>query len=860
MTNAERQKAYRNRNGSGDRQGRPTVNGHTMTDAERRRNYKTRRREAGLTVNDGPNYQGTDKVGREFIGLDGESDPVIVPYDQSTVYQKVMENERDWQNYLLAGEQKIVWKEFCSAILDGVGGIRLPPGKYASDWQNVIPSRFRRKNGLYPDEAAEHLKRDYPQFGVTDPISLWERLSEYQAWRGEAQPHRPEKLSRDFGKPVNNPDKYVLLAASDGTELFDRLKGLTTIQCFDYLLDLSARHKGWSDWKKRAPAARFLWFFCKYDVDMILGDLPVEVLERLHRERTARWYFEEGSHRYYCISWTPGKRFSVSLKAGRPALYNQKKGEWENRDKVLGMFTSYDIAGFTQGGFVKACQGWGLLPNDNPDGSNDDPTVSFLREMKAKRGSFTEVDDDTLKRYNRLEVDYIAQMGELIWKSHADLGLNLSSMHGAGATAGLLLRKYGVIEHISNEMPASIREHVRGGYFGGQIQLHRLGRAKEVYSYDLNSAYPSAANLLPSLKESQWYPVQAFDPDLWAIWRVRWDCTPLEEQGEHRIFPFPFRTSGGRIKWQAKGEGWYWTPEVKIALKYYPGMIHIIEGEALYLPFQDVRPFAFLEGLYDLRRRLKEGEVYDIREKVVKVGTASVYGKLAEGAHVYAYVDGKPIVSIPRHQCYTYAGLITSITRARLLEAAMISPRDIIGFATDCIFSRVDLGLPCSKELGGWDGKKGYNGLFIQPGVYTVHQPYKDPPGMTRHNRGFLNSEFDWDRVEREFDLINGKTSFTFKSRRFIGMGAGLAWGLEKWRTWQESDKKLDAISFNQYPYFGVYDDTDSEVERHEVSTIVGCWNSEEGVSAPYRPKHEFDPDGLDYLETEQLSLQPENE
>jgi hypothetical protein len=321
------------------------------------------------------------------------------------------------------------------------------------------------------------------------------------------------------------------------------------------------------------------------------------------------------------------------------------------------------------------------------------------------------------------------------------------------------------------------------------------------------------------------------------------------------IYPFPFRTDKGRILWPQQGEGWYWTPEVVTALRHFRGMIEVLEGDCLYLPNADVKPFAFIEALYLERLRLKNPESYDIGEKVIKVGLSAIYGKAAEGGHKYGSEDAE--VRQPKNQSYIYAGMITSTVRATMLDAAMRDPRNVIGFATDCIFSRVDLGLPESEGLGGWEGKKGHDGLFLQPGVYRVHL---EDGKVVVHNRGFLPSEFDWERVDREWDSFpDNATRFTFPSRRFVGLGSALQNGQEglgKWRTWQEGQRELSPINARQIP-FPQYTDTPKERETYGVSTIVGM-QSGTGISQAYSPDYEWQPEEDDYMDNIDLYSQPE--
>jgi hypothetical protein len=255
--------------------------------------------------------------------------------------------------------------------------------------------------------------------------------------------------------------------------------------------------------------------------------------------------------------------------------------------------------------------------------------------------------------------------------------------------------------------------------------------------------------------------------------------------------------------------------------------------------------------------RFKNGLIYDIAEKAIKLGLNAIYGKTAEGGHKYGSEAAN--VRLPKYQSYIHAGMITSLVRAKMLEAAMRHPRDVIGFATDCIFSRIDLDLPLSEELGGWEKKEGYDALFIQPGVYLVHN--EKGQIKTQHNRGFLTSEFDWEQVNRKWDTLSDHGSmFSFPSRRFIGLGAALMnehrWP-GTWRTWQSSQRELSPLHARQIP-FPPYVDTKEEQEQFGVSQIVGML-SEGGVSLPYSPLYEWLPGEEGYMDHTEFMTQPES-
>jgi hypothetical protein len=68
-------------------------------------------------------------------------------------------------------------------------------------------------------------------------------------------------------------------------------------------------------------------------------------------------------------------------------------------------------------------------------------------------------------------------------------------------------------------------------------------------------------------------------------------------------------------------------------------------------------------------------------------------------------------------------GLITAITRARLIEALGQSPRSVVMLATDAVFIREPLLLDIGEGLGQRE-EKVWPDLFIaQPGVHWFPRP-----------------------------------------------------------------------------------------------------------------------------------------
>ncbi len=138
--------------------------------------------------------------------------------------------------------------------------------------------------------------------------------------------------------------------------------------------------------------------------------------------------------------------------------------------------------------------------------------------------------------------------------------------------------------------------------------------------------------------------------------------------------PLPYRTTRGSIVFPETGPGgWVWGFEYAVAKKYEPRLqakeAWVLRGEC-----DCGRPYEAIGYYYG--KRLEWGK--EGRGTVIKLGLNSQYGKFAQ-------VIGKK----PKFACRVLAGVITSTTRGRILEAIASAkdPWSVVYVATDGIIS-----------------------------------------------------------------------------------------------------------------------------------------------------------------------------
>lgn len=631
------------------------------------------------------------------------------------------------------------------------------------------------------------------------------------------------------GEGMNREDgshDYTLLAASDGSyiEDYDTPGGLSTEACLEYLLDLGERS---------GKGAVLTGFYTSYDVNMIFRDLPAMVLDGLWQGSLRTWRAHKGDYKQYRLEYVPNRVLKI------------QQGTWAMKDDGNGAFwrtfrsvTWWDSFQFFQMSFVKALKDWKAA---------DEETIATISGMKDARGTFEIEQRESIRAYCFNECRLLVGMMSKVAATLEALEIHLTSWYGAGSIAAALYKKYGVKQHLKQEWDTDVDAAIMGAYFGGRVETFAVGIVNQgSYNYDVRSAYPAATAELPSLADCVVEHCDEYDyHERYAVWHVKW--AKIGKQ-PIRLTPFPFRHNK-RIFWPHTGEGWYHASEVRAAVDVFDDAargikIEIIEGYR-FTPSNNARPFEWVPALYEERAEYKRNG--DPREKILKLGLNSLYGKTAQSI---GGKDGKP----PPYQCYLWAGMITADCRAKLLRAAAMS-NDVLAIATDGLFVGEKLeGLEESETLGAWESVQVEPGLMlIQPGVYATPSLGKKP-GSFAKSRGFSAKGIDYDALALEWKTKRMAGCIKVPETRFIGFGYALAVGkLDTiWRRWIPGDKTIH-FSGTTSKSFDPTGDNDAELVR-----LVAPFAPAE-ISAPYVPRTRTRDDTAEYeLQSEILASQPD--
>lgn len=469
--------------------------------------------------------------------------------------------------------------------------------------------------------------------------------------------------------------RYMAAVSEDG-KLWDKHApdGLSTLDCLATIMAIPA-------------AATIVGFSLGYDHTHWLRDLSDRNLYRLFHEETrvkvrnGRRYYKAIRHGEYRLNYMNGK---LTVRLGKEA-------------RVI-----WDIWRFFQSAFTVALVRWGIATAEQ---------LAAMQAMKDARGSAGWDITEDERAYCRDECGMLCRLMRALLDAHDNAGLVLKDYYGAGSSSSAMLRVMGIKKHMV-PVPEEISDAVKRAFFGGRFENSIIGPVECcVHSADISSAYPYQTAKLPCLKHGQW--VHAKTASNAAIAKadaalVSWSLPEGTGLTVPEWAPWPVRTKDGSIIYPAAAlGGWTWGNEWLAGLRLAPGAV--MREAWLYHTGCDCHPFARIVDYYV--ERLKLGK--DGKGLAIKLAINGVYGKLAQ-------TKGRN----PPFQSFVWAGIITSNTRAMLLDAIDSS---VIMVATDGIFSTrpltlakpIDTGTGPDKPLGGWETKLYKDGIFAaRPGIY----------------------------------------------------------------------------------------------------------------------------------------------
>ena len=504
---------------------------------------------------------------------------------------------------------------------------------------------------------------------------------EFVAWDGEGVNLRGDGY----------PQSYVLFGSTKGS--IESPSGLTTLQCLAHIIETG----------RRFPAAIHIGFAFGYDANMICQSLSPSTLARLHRNGSAMIRSKELGCAYR-LTYLKGKVFQVTQYLPQ---YDHKHNPTAKTTVKI-----FDIFSFFMSSFVTAYE------------KNVGPVPEIVVKGKQDRGTLGIADLPQIRESWEKEIVLVKELADALREKVYTAGLNISQWHGPGALSSYAMKQHRIQDHMK-ESNDEIREAARFAYAAGRFERFKVGRisGRTVYGVDINSAYPTAIALLPSLSHGKW--VHVTNPESVArfgVYRLSLSkFTPMAK----RPSPVFHRDRNGNISFPWRTDGWYWSPEAHSA-QLCGATVH--EGWEFH-PDDDVRPFEWVRDMYGQRRLWKAEGIS--AELALKLCLNAAYGKLAQRVGWDEETGRKP----PFHQL-EWAGWITSYTRNRLFQAMSRAKfEDIIAVETDGFYTTAHpstLGITIGENLGQWSLNEYDEVMYVQSGLAWLH----GPKGWEQKRRG----------------------------------------------------------------------------------------------------------------------------
>ena len=571
----------------------------------------------------------------------------------------------------------------------------------------------------------------------------------FVGWDGEGYSAWPVDSS---GVCYGKKHYYCLFGNTD--DLYKTSVDLGTIECLELLLESKVKN----------PDVINIAFAFDYDVNMILGELDERHLRRLKQSTVCYW-------RGYRIEHKPHKWFQVSRKVAG------------HRDRIS--IRIYDLFSFFASSFVAACEAY----------MGKSEILDAVTQGKERRSSFGFYDLPDILDYWKHEGSLLVSLATSLRMALTSAGLSISSWHGPGAVATALFKKYSVEQYMDRDIPKEINAAARYAYSSGRFEPFQGGYyLGPIWIADIHNAYPYALSKLPRLDRGQWERLaedQCMEflagngsdkgANRMGVFHISYEGgKPLLRDcgfGNRPALLF-YRDSNNRIHYPVRVQGWFFTPEARIArmdpaARFLEGWVFRDDG---------TYPFEWVADLYAERVRLKaEGNA---GEKGIKLGLNSAYGKMAQRIGW-----NEETRTPPKYHQLEWAGTITSETRANIYGAALgvAQQNGLISIDTDGIISRVPFKvLPngIGDNLGQWEIKE-YSGiLYLQSGVYWLRD--KDGTWLPPKSRGIPKEQLSF---ETGYQAYRKDSQLVCKQHSFIGYGTALRGRMDLWRTWTDHSR-----------------------------------------------------------------------
>ena len=342
------------------------------------------------------------------------------------------------------------------------------------------------------------------------------------------------------------------------------------------------------------------------------------------------------------------------------------------------------------------------------DLSLDAASEKFLngKKIEIPKSWYNEIDRclrdsrrEKVLAYARRDVSLTQRHLENMLESYSGIGLEPKSLY----SAGYLARQYFRDSLAGERLPDTMNEIWRRSFFGGRVEVGKMGYLGDISLFDIRSAYPSVIKSLATTNGSR----LESGPD----WRDRGPCygsyhVEVEIPRSWNWGPFPYRPKVGPLFYPVGNfdayiarPGLEFLRESRIPYK----VLHALE----IFPQNWNPKFAKIQTLFEIRK--------DPRFSLAAKKTAnSLYGKTAEKGRLAEKLAqiaaGRKFGrfrpdKFGRSANFAWAAHITESVRIRVFKEKLRLGKGVFSSATDGLFCAPSVKLPETSKLGGWERK-----------------------------------------------------------------------------------------------------------------------------------------------------------
>ncbi len=249
--------------------------------------------------------------------------------------------------------------------------------------------------------------------------------------------------------------------------------------------------------------------------------------------------------------------------------------------------------------------------------------AAAIQSARARQGvssyDFSNLLFEQIKKYCALELEALSKALTVLRDGFDKMdGIRLKAWTGSGAAAGAFIKKLELKdEHYSPDIASNdlssqqVRAH--HAYVGGRIELLKQGyaRNRELFVYDIASAYPAGLERLHSMKDGTWehdagdksfLPLsKVHDWNMLSMFCVEWKFDRVGKDGlPIPFYPFPYRVKKkGQILFPSRGKAWLMRDELVAGIEWckvlFPncriGNHMIIKQWSIFHPANDEKHF-----------------------------------------------------------------------------------------------------------------------------------------------------------------------------------------------------------------------------------------------------------------------------